>query len=117
MANAIVKKELLDDLQKSNSYFNGNYARINKYSTGLNKLQNLTSAAVSFATEVQKMLQANPAAIAKFRGSVKVHNLPNVLPLTGAVAERVGTQGMIYMNGVLKYCQYYKKSAPATRFM
>lgn len=117
MANALVKKEFLDNLPDINSYFNGNYARINKYSSGVGRVQNLNAAAQTFAMEIQALLKKNPAAIAKFKGSVKIHNLPNVLPLTGAVAERIGTLGMIYMNGVLKYCQYYKKSAPTPRFM
>ena len=86
-------------------------------SFGAPKTEGLSKAASAFFTEMQKLLTNNPYALKKYQAPAKIHNVPNVLPLTGAVGEKIGTQGLIYMNSVLRYCQYYKKAPPVQRFM
>ena len=98
-------------------YFTGNYTAIN------NRISNLptklSTAAVSFTNELQKLMQQNPMALrAAMQQPAQVQNVPNALPFTALVIQKIGVQGAILALSVgLRYCGFNKKMSPAPRFM
>ena len=113
MADNLLKKDLSTNILPG--YFTNNYVSRGNYST-LPQLAKLASVAESFANELQEAYLKNPSLVKARFANPKVQNVPNCLPLTGSIVQRVGTQGMVMFWGVMRLCQYYKK-ASAPRFM
>ena len=120
MATDLVK---VDSAKPSNllpGYFTGNYtAAANRIIPNLPQLERLSSAAVSFTNELHKALKQNPVALkAALMQPVKVQNVPNCLPLTASVTQKIGVEGAILsLRPILYYCQFNKKNSPQSRFM
>ena len=121
MATDLVK---VDSNKTSNllpGYFTGNYtaAAANRIIPNLPQLEKLSTAAVSFTNELQKAMKQNPVALrAQLMQPVKVQNVPNCLPLTASVTQKIGVEGAILsLRPILYYCQFNKKNAPQPRFM
>ena len=118
MATDLVKRNLTKDLNLLSGYFTGNYTAANNRISNLPQVQKLSSAAQSFTNELQRAIQQNPAAVKAAMQGAKVQNVPNCLPLTASVTQKIGAEGAILaLSAALRYCQYYKKNSPAPRFM
>ena len=118
MAADLVKRDLAKDLNLLPGYFTGNYTAVNNRISSLPHAQKLSSAAQSFTNELQRLMQQNPGALkAVMQQSGKVQNIPNCLPLTALVTQRIGPEGAVLaLSAALRYCQYYKKNSPPPRF-
>lgn len=119
MATDLVK---IDPERKQNllpGYFTGNYTAISNKIANVPQTQKLSNVAESFTNELQKLMKQNPAALrAALAQPAKVQNLPNCLPLTSGVTQKIGAEGAILaLSAALRYCQYYKKNSPPPRFM
>lgn len=119
MATDLVKVDTAKELNLLPGYFTGNYTAINRSLSNIPQVQKLTGAVQSFTNELQRTMQQNPAALrAAMMQPVKVQNVPNSLPLTASVTQRIGAEGAILaLSAGLRYCQYYKKNSPPPRFM
>ena len=119
MATDLVKRNSDKDLNLLPGYFTGNYTAANNRIASLPQVQKLSNAALSFTNELQKLMKQNPVALkALMMQPAKVQNVPNCLPLTAAVTQKIGPEGAVLALGAgLRYCQYYKKNSPAPRFM
>jgi hypothetical protein len=118
MASNLVKRDSAKDLNLPPGYFTGNYTAANNRISDLPQTQKLSSAALSFTNELQKLMKQSPMALKAALQPAKVQNLPNCLPLTAAVTQRIGAEGAILaLSAALRYCQYYKKNSPAPKFM
>ena len=119
MATDLVKIDSTKDLNLLPGYFTGNYTAVNNRISNLPQTQKLSSAAVSFTNELQRAMKQNPVALrAAMMQPAKVQNVPNCLPLTASVTQKIGAEGAILaLSAALRYCQYYKKNSPAPRFM
>ena len=119
MAANLVKRDSAKDLNLLPGYFTGNYTAVNNRISNLPQAQKLSNAALSFTSELQRAMQRNPVALkAVMQQPAKVQNLPNCLPLTASVTQKIGAEGAILaLSAALRYCQYYKKNSPAPRFM
>ena len=118
MATDLVKRDSAKDLNLLPGYFTGNYTAANRTSTNIPRIQKLSSAAQSFTDELQRAIQQNPIAVRAAIQGGKVQNLPNCLPLTASVTQRIGAEGAVLaLSAALRYCQYYKKNSPPHRLM
>ncbi len=118
MAADLTKIDSEKDPNLLAGYFTGNYAAINRSSGSIPQIQRLTNAAESFTNELKKLMQQNPVALKAAMQPAKIQNIPNCLPLTASVTQKIGAEGAVLaLSAALRYCQYYKKNSPAPRFM
>lgn len=118
MSTDLTKRDLGKNLNLLPGYFTGNYAAVNRSSGSIPQIQRLTNAAKSFTDELTKLMQQNPVALRAAMQPAKIQNLPNCLPLTASVTQKIGAEGAVLaLSAALRYCQYYKKISPAPRFM
>ena len=118
MDTDLVKRDSAKDLNLLPGYFTGNYTSANNRISNLPQAQKLSSAAQTFTNELQRAMQQNPVATKAAMQGAKVQNVPNCLPLTASITQRIGAEGaMLALSAALRYCQYYKKNSPPPRFM
>ena len=110
-------KDITHDLKIQNGYFTGNYAQIGGTYSNLPQLQRLSNDAVTFTQELINAIKKSPTQKALPKQKAKIQNMPNSLPFTGAVSQQIGPQGLLYLGGVLRLCQYHKKTPPMARYM
>jgi len=118
MATNLVKRDSAKDLNLLPGYFTGNYTAANNRISDLPQVQKLSNAALSFTHELLKLMEQSPMALKAAMQPAKIQNLPNCLPLTASVTQRIGPEGAVLaLSAALRYCQYYKKNSPPPRFM
>ena len=106
--NAIVKKESELVVQPGfHSYINPNKIYL---PPSLKQIDKLSSAANSFKSILEQATKQKPSP-------QKQVAISNWLPVTSALAQRVGPQGIMLVSSYLKLLQYYKKSSPMPRYV